>query len=112
MSSNYEHPPVPEYQSAYQQPVGPYPPQNGYAKQAAGAKHAQNSLLFGILAFVVVGLVFGPLAIIEAKKAEELGVDANVGKILGWVGTCISGGSLIIFGAFFLLAIVSGGSGY
>lgn len=49
-------------------------------------KNAQSSLVFGILAVTVFPLVFAPLALVFAKKAEDNGVSATAGKILGWIG--------------------------
>lgn len=54
----------------------------------AGKKHAQLSLAFGVLAILFLPLVFAPLAIVQAGKAERLGEPSNAGRILGWVAIC------------------------
>ncbi|MBG0738717.1 hypothetical protein IV500_04700 [Paeniglutamicibacter antarcticus] len=56
---------------------------------AEGKKAQQNSLLFGILGLFFFGFIFGPLAIITAKKAERMGCPSNAGKVLGWIACAI-----------------------
>jgi vacuolar-type H+-ATPase subunit I/STV1 len=86
----------------YQQPY-PAPPQQyspaaypgmhamGYSPEyAAGKKLQETSLLFGILGLFFFGFVFGPLAIINANKAERAGFPATAGKVLGWISSILS----------------------
>lgn len=49
-----------------------------------GTKYKEKSTIFGVVGFFFLGLVFGPLALINAKKAEELNHSATLGKVLGW----------------------------
>lgn len=54
-----------------------------------GGRHAQIALICGIVGFFFLGIVFGPIAIIQARKAERVGVPATVGKFLGWIDTIL-----------------------
>jgi hypothetical protein len=51
-----------------------------------GMRHARLATVFGVLSIVSLGILFGPLAIGRAKKAEAFGVPAPEGRVLGWVG--------------------------
>lgn len=58
------------------------------------------ALVFGILSLFILGLLFGPLAIWQAGKAERDGSYnglAVAGKVLGWIGLILS--LLGLFGA-------------
>lgn len=66
-------------------------------EQIEGEKAAQLSLLFGIVGFFVLGIILGPLAIWQAKKAEDNHAQAAAGKILGWITT--------IWGALWLIGL-------
>ncbi|NUP73731.1 MAG: hypothetical protein HOQ07_03645 [Sinomonas sp.] len=50
-----------------------------------GNQHARDAVLLGVVGLISWGIVFGPLALIEAKKAQAFGVDAKAGRILGWI---------------------------
>ncbi len=52
---------------------------------AQGMNHRSTATIFGVLGIFVLGIVFGPLAIVQASKAEALGVKATAGKVLGWI---------------------------
>ncbi|MGV3017182.1 DUF4190 domain-containing protein [Rothia sp. 88186D007BW] len=82
-----------------QQPYGQWAPVS-----PEGQKHSQNALLFGILGIVVsgLGLIFGPLALSQARKAESYGVEATAGKVTGWIGLGLG----IIAVLFFLIYLV------
>lgn len=56
-----------------------------------GGRHAQTSLILGIvgLIFLPLAIIFGPLAIGQAKKAERWGVPATLGKTVGWIATLL-----------------------
>lgn len=43
----------------------------------------------GVIGLVVLGIVFGPLALVQAHKAEVLGVKATAGKVLGWISVTL-----------------------
>lgn len=76
------------------------PTQMAYSAQSAEAdKAAQMSLIFGILGLFIVGIVFGPLAIWQASKAEKLHKPATAGKVLGWIGLIL--GILWVIGIIF-----------
>jgi uncharacterized Tic20 family protein len=89
-------------------------PTPGYSNAAPseariqGEKHAQNSLVFGIVGLFVLGVVLGPLALVQAKKAEELHVSATAGKVLGWVDTIC--GALAILGFIIVIVLAAIGS--
>jgi uncharacterized Tic20 family protein len=89
----------------------------GYSAQphdaAEGQKHAQMSLVFGIIGLFVLGIVLGPLAIVQAGKAEKLGQQATAGKVLGWISTILGALGLIMFVLMIAGMIgMSGQSGY
>jgi hypothetical protein len=52
-----------------------------------GQQLAQTSMILGIISLFVVGIVLGPIAIVKAKRAEELHTAATAGKVTGWIGT-------------------------
>jgi vacuolar-type H+-ATPase subunit I/STV1 len=93
-----------QYQQPYQAPPQPYDPSAypamhamGYSPEyLAGKKVAETSLLFGILGLFVLGFVFGPLAIINANKAERMGFPATAGKVLGWIASGLSALGVVI----------------
>lgn len=59
----------------------------GAQRTLESGQHVQKSLILGIVGFLLLPLaiVFGPLAIKEASKAEPLGTPATVGKFIGWI---------------------------
>ncbi|MHA7154824.1 hypothetical protein [Arthrobacter sp. TMN-50] len=95
MSQNYPG------QSSY------YGPTHTMHSQGAmqGQKHAQMSLVFGIIGLFFFGIVFGPLAIIQAGKAEKYNQASTIGKVLGWISTIwallLIVGFFLFFGALF-----------
>ncbi|HYH77440.1 MAG TPA: hypothetical protein VD841_08095 [Arthrobacter sp.] len=64
-------------------------------------------MIYGVIGFFFLGIVFGPLAISNANKAEALHHSATLGKVLGWIDTIVGVFWLLIF----LLAVVNSGSG-
>lgn len=50
-----------------------------------GMSHRSTSTIFGVIGLFVLGIVFGPLALVQTNKAEALGVKATAGKVLGWI---------------------------
>lgn len=50
-----------------------------------GMSHRSTSTIFGVIGLFILGIVFGPLALVQANKAEALGVKATAGKVLGWI---------------------------
>ncbi len=65
-----------------------------------GAKAAQTSLVFGIVGLFALGIVFGPLAILQARKAERLNTNATAGKVLGWISAIWGVLGLVLLIAF------------
>lgn len=87
----------PEQPSVQQQPL-----QGGFytqsPQQVEAEKASQVSLICGILGLFFFGIILGPIAIIQANKAEKLGKAATAGKVLGWIDT--------IFGVLGLIGFI------
>lgn len=116
-TGNYPAYPAPQplqgQQGMYANPQG-YVPQTDMMTEA---KKPQNlSLIYGIGSLVnlfLLSWLFAPLGllspilsilgILEAKKAERLGVDATAGKVVSWVSLIIS-----VLGVFLILILVFG----
>ena len=87
------------------------PPAYGYDATPQEANSAATmSLVFGILAVVLLPIVFGPLAVWQAKKAERLGKPATAGKVLGWIGIVMAIVGVLVLGFMFVAMIVGAGS--
>ncbi|MDO5735137.1 MAG: DUF4190 domain-containing protein [Propionibacteriaceae bacterium] len=84
--------------NAPNQPGGYQPNYNLNPGQMRGQQLAQTSMIFGIISLFALGIILGPIAIVKAKRAEEAGGDAKVGRITGWIGT--------ILGALWLIGVV------
>jgi hypothetical protein len=97
----------PQYtQQGYQQyPVGQ---QNNSAEYFQGQKYRDKSLIFGVIGFFFLGIIFGPLDISSASKAEALHHSATPGKVLGWIATIVSSLWLIFVIIIAISAIISG----
>jgi len=65
-----------------------------------GVGHRSQATVFGVIGLFVLGIVFGPLAIVQAGRSEALGVTATAGKVLGWIG--------VGFGILWLLGLGMG----
>ncbi len=70
-----------------------------------GMRHARLAAVFGVLGIVSLGVVFGPLALMQSKKAEAYGVPAQDGRILGWVGIGLFIAWCLFFIAYFILIV-------
>lgn len=103
----YNTPPAP-----YQQPGYPNVQQNNSAEFMQGTKYKEKALIFGIIGFFFLGIVFGPLAIINANKAEAMNHSATIGKVLGWVDVIASVIWIIVFVFFIMAGISASSSGY
>lgn len=95
--------------------VPPYsgaPMQTAYSTQTMVAdKAAQLSLIFGVIGLFVAGIVFGPLAIWQASKAEKMNKSATPGKVLGWIDLVVGIGQIVLF--FVVIAsFMAAGSSY
>jgi hypothetical protein len=91
----------------YQYPNYPNVQQNNSLEFFHGSKFKEKSVIFGVIGFFFLGIVFGPLAISNASKAEALHHSATLGKVLGWVDT-IAG---VLWLLVFLLVVISSNSG-
>lgn len=88
------------------------PPAYGYDATSQEANSAATlSLVFGILAVVLLPIVFGPLAVWQARKAERLGKPATAGKVLGWIGIVLAIIGVIVVGIM-LVAMFAGAPYY
>lgn len=96
----------PGQQQPYQYPNYPNVQQNNSLEFFRGSKFKEKSVIFGVIGFFFLGIIFGPLAIINANKAEALHHSATLGKVLGWIDT-IAG---ILWILFFALIIIGGAS--
>jgi len=83
MSSQYQ----PGPNEPYQYPNYPNVQQNNSMEFFHGSKFKEKSVIFGVIGFFFLGIVFGPLAISNANKAEALHHSATLGKVLGWIDT-------------------------
>ncbi|MEG9249619.1 hypothetical protein V6S67_16145 [Arthrobacter sp. Soc17.1.1.1] len=68
-----------------QQPYNTMQSANGVSPEAGKAK--TTSLVLGIIGLFILGIILGPLAIMQANKAERLGARATAGKVLGIICT-------------------------
>jgi hypothetical protein len=50
-----------------------------------GLQHARDGLVLGVIGIVFLGIVFGPLALAQAKKAEAFGINAQNTKVVAWI---------------------------
>ncbi|UWX96960.1 hypothetical protein N2K95_15200 [Arthrobacter zhaoxinii] len=93
---------LPPYPGSVQRPGG----------RAEGERFKNQSLLFGVLALFVAGLVLAPFAIYYARKAEELEVPATAGKVLGWVTVVIYAIYAALFQTLIYFLILASLTGY
>lgn len=75
----------------------------------------KHTTLFSIRAHIprgqfVLGFVFGPLAILNAGRAEAMNVPATFGKVAGWIVTVLSFGSLILIIGAAVIGIIGANS--
>lgn len=55
-----------------------------------GHEAARLSLIFAVVGIFFAGILFGPLAIWQARRAEQAGTPTTAGKVIGWVVTVLS----------------------
>ncbi|WP_313811405.1 DUF4190 domain-containing protein [Glutamicibacter sp.] len=111
---------APQYQGQnqqYGQQYGQQQPGYGYPgypmMNPEGAQLAQTSLIFGILSLFMLGLIFGPIAIVKANRAErEFNTSATVGKVTGWIGTILAGITVLLFIFFVIISLSVGAASY
>lgn len=99
---SYSTPSEQPYAQNYNQPYGQV------TVNPEGQKHAQNAMIFGILSIVIAGLgvVFGPLALSQVRKAESYGAEATVGKVTGWIGLVLGILSLLFIIAYIAFIVI------
>jgi hypothetical protein len=76
--------------AAYGQLTGPDGPAVPPQVYMQGMSHRSTATIFGVIGLFILGIVFGPLALVQANKAEALGVRATAGKVLGWISVGFS----------------------
>lgn len=55
-----------------------------------GMRAKDNAVMYGLLGFFFLGIIFGPMALLSARKAEKHYGPATFGKVLGWLDILIS----------------------
>lgn len=78
-------------------------------QQVEADKAAQTSMILGIIGLFALGIILGPLAIMQAKKAERLGAAATVGKVTGWISTIFGVIGLLVF-ILWIIAFIAAGT--
>ena len=92
-----------------------YAPQAYYTQspqQVEAEKASQVSLICGILGLFFLGIILGPIAIVQANKAEKLGKAATAGKVLGWIDTIFGVIAIIVFFMMIAGIFAVGSAGY
>lgn len=67
--------------------------QNGqpfYFPDLEGAAYKSKATMFAVIGIFILGFIFGPMAILNAGRAEAHGVPATFGKVAGWIVTVLS----------------------
>ncbi|QQC58800.1 DUF4190 domain-containing protein [Rothia kristinae] len=73
----------------------PAPPPPGDSRAQS---QAATAMALGVVGLVTgLGVIFGPIALVQAKRAREGGADASSGRILGWLATIVGVICLILF---------------
>ncbi len=65
-----------------------------------GRRAANQATVFGIIGlFVAPPFVFGPISLVKARAANQLGVSAITGRVLGWIDIafCAIGIAVVAF---------------
>ncbi|PNL17403.1 hypothetical protein [Micrococcus sp. FDAARGOS_333] len=79
--------------------AAPYQQSYGMAVAQEGRRAGQLALAFGVIGlFFNLGLIFGPLALWQANKADRAGGVGLGGRVLGWVAI----GLAIVVTLFFI----------
>lgn len=93
-----------------QQPVNDQPLTFGqFRYYMQGLQHARDAVLLGALGIFTLGVVFGPLALSQAKKAEAYGADATNGKVLAWIAIgwfCLQALFFLAYLVFFFTVVL------
>jgi uncharacterized Tic20 family protein len=83
--------------NAQQQQFAPQAYYTQSPQQVEAEKASQVSLICGIVGLFLFGIILGPIAIVQATKAEKLGKAATAGKVLGWIDTIFGVLGIIVF---------------
>ncbi|MGR0161586.1 hypothetical protein [Paenarthrobacter nitroguajacolicus] len=99
-----------------QHPYGqqPYGEQDGppfYFPDLEGANFKSKATTYAVIGIFFLGIVFGPLAIRNAGRAEANGVPATFGKVAGWIVTVLSGLNILFWVVVLIFGLIYGGSG-
>jgi hypothetical protein len=62
-----------------------------------GAAFRSRATMFAVIGIFFFGVIFGPLTIRNAGKAEALGVRAPFGRICGWIVLVLNGLNICLF---------------
>jgi hypothetical protein len=87
----------------------PYDGQDGpplFFPALEGSAYKSKATMFAIIGIFVLGFVFGPLAILNAGRAEALNVRATFGKVAGWIVTVVSFSWLLLIILAAIIGIV------
>lgn len=100
-------PSYPNHESDDDGEEGPF-----FFPELEGAAFRSSATMFAVIGIFFFGVVFGPLAIWKAAKAEALGVRAPFGRICGWIVLVLNGLNicLLILGAVLALSGAFDGS--
>jgi hypothetical protein len=92
---------APNYPNPESDDDGPF-----FFPELEGAAFRSSATMFAVIGIFFFGVVFGPLAIWKAAKAEALGVRAPFGRICGWIVLVLNGLNicLLILGAVLALS--------
>ncbi|UKA51594.1 hypothetical protein LFT48_08815 [Arthrobacter sp. FW305-123] len=85
-------PNYPNHDSGDEQEEGPF-----FFPDLEGAAFRSKATTFAVIGIFFFGVIFGPLAIRNAAKAEALGVRAPFGRICGWIVLVGNGLNICLF---------------
>ncbi|MFJ6537791.1 hypothetical protein ACIQH5_16335 [Paenarthrobacter sp. NPDC091711] len=95
-------------------PQQPYGEQDGppfYFPDLEGANFKSKATTYAVIGIFFLGIVFGPLAIRNANRAEANGVPATFGKVAGWIVTVLSIINIVFWAAILIFGAVYGSMG-
>ncbi|QCO96770.1 hypothetical protein FCN77_02345 [Arthrobacter sp. 24S4-2] len=93
----------------YEQSAPPYYGQNS-PESVQGAEYERKATTYAVIGLFVLGFVFGPMAIVNANRAQALGTRATLGKVMGWCVTISSYLFVVLFIIFALVGAATAGS--
>ncbi|YCK81459.1 hypothetical protein M1D89_20690 [Arthrobacter sp. D3-18] len=98
-------------QATYPQPYGLQDGPPFYFPDLEGANFKSKATTYAIIGIFFLGIVFGPLAIRNAGRAEANGVPATFGKVAGWIVLVLSCVNILFWVAVLISGLIYGGSG-